>query len=165
MSESRAFWVETPNARLVYMQIDPKPDLTSALANAVNSLSELERVVLEESRYQWANPDIFLYFFCQPTEDDFPKTPLWIAREVVGPPNEDVLERFSLHDLQAGRAFQLEIGKEIFELEALKQLKEFYDAAHRQMKAQHTGSVASTWRLKLQNDGKSSRAQIQLFPE
>lgn len=165
MKNSRSAWGQTPNARLVYRQLDPRPDLAYALANSVNALSELERVVMEESRYQWANPEVFLYFFRSPCAADFDHTPIWVAREVIGPPNEDPLERFSLHDLCAGEVYEKEIGNGPFQLDGLPQLKDLYHAAHKEMNSERPVRTAQTWRLRLENMRKSSRAQIQLFPE
>lgn len=165
MKNSRSAWVQTPNARLVYRQLDPRPDLDHALANSINVLSELEHTVMQESRYQWANPEVFLYFFQTPLAADFDRTPIWVAREVIGPPNEDPLERFSIHDLAAGQVFEKEMPSGPFQLKGWQELKDLYYATHEEMSAERPVNSAKTWRLKLENVRKTSRAQIQLFPE
>jgi|GEM_PF-4872070 hypothetical protein len=166
MSSVNPLWTKTPNARLLYKTLKPKKgELSKLLSNCINEFVQLEQVVMEETRYQWANGEIFIYFFEPPSSQAFDETPFWIGREVIGPPNEDPLERFGLHDLAQGRCAQRELTPYIFEAPDLSLLKDEYDALSQVVKERSSEILAKTWRIKLKNQGISTQAQIQLFPE
>lgn len=164
MNQTKASWSETPNARLVYKVLKPESTLEELLANSINALVHLEQVVMEETRFQWANSDVLFYFFESPLSPQFEQTPLWVAREVIGPPNEDFAERFALHDTSRTNCFQRPVRPGFFELK-MSELKENYTELCRELEAESSGKALPTWRIALDWEGKIPQAQIQLFPE
>lgn len=164
MMKSEASWVKTPNARLLYKTLKPEKGIEELMANSINALVQLEQVVMEETRFQWANSHIFFYFFEGPQTSDFEKTPIWVGGEVIGPPNEDSLERFGLHDLASGSCLQRPLEPGFFEM-GLPELKKNYITLSEDFLAQDRGALAKTWRIQLDREGKSSGGQIQLFLE
>lgn len=164
MTGPKAKWVETPNSRLIYKTLWPKDGPQELLSNSINALVQLEQLVMEQTRFQWANTLVYFYFFERPTSLEFEQTPVWVGREVIGPPNEDSSGRFGLHDLARGTCLQGPVRPGLFDLELL-QLKESYVMLRDKFRDEGVGPEAKTWRMAFEGEGVSMKGQIQLFPE
>lgn len=96
--------LKTPNARLIYQKclFGNDLDLNAQLLN-------LEHIVGSETRFQWAHQHAYLYFFKSAEASDFRQTPFWLAREVIGTPNEDLENRYYLQDLDAAEVLSFSV--------------------------------------------------------
>lgn len=160
-------WVLTkkssPNARLLYVPVSEGP-LEKRLSLALNTLTKLEQQVLKRTRYQWANSQVFFYFFAPSSDEKFFELPFWIAREVIGLPNDDPEDFFQIEDLNASEVFTYDLSSIFFE--NLKFDALFNDEQKLRQKLQKQMTVASTWRVMVVFEpDRPLKVEIQFFPE
>lgn len=148
--------LKTPNARLIYQKchFDSDLDLNAHLLN-------LEHLVVSETRFQWAHQHAYLYFFKSAEAADFKKTPFWLAREVIGTPNEDFENRYFLQDLNASEVLS-------FSLETALAWPKWTECLSMEQKvrawSQSSGqNLADTWRLEWDLSLGDPLCRLQFF--
>lgn len=146
-------WIQTPNARLVYRPFE------GAVSEFVRWKNEafrqsliLERDLVKQGPWQLADAKAHLYAF-RPYEQTptFWKGPFWVAREVIGPPHEDI-EDFQLYDLDRAKAMRF--GPFVHEGSEL--LVELFSTQTER---------ASTWRIEWDLRSSTGSWWVDLFPE
>lgn len=136
--------LKTPNARLVYKSLKHSDELDLNV-----ELMELERLIKTETRFQWAHSHAYCYFFRPSDDPQFQTTLFWLAREVIGPPNEDEEGRFLLQDLDAAEVLSLEMSSS-HPWPQWSECRAFEQSARAQIqkeKFHNTQALAPTWRL------------------
>lgn len=152
--------LKTPNARLAYRCVNHTAEM-----DLNDELLELERLIKTQTRFQWAHSHAYCYFFRPCDDQKFLSTPFWVAREVIGPPNEDDEGRFFLQDLDASQVLSLEMNSQrpwpiwseclAFEKSARVQIQK--------VKFNNAQALAPTWRLEWDLDLGDPLCRLQFF--
>jgi hypothetical protein len=147
----------TPNARLVYraMDISEAQDWAGLIKEGLWQWLDLEHVLREKSPYQLAHNKGHLYFFSIPKPEGLHDLgPVWVAREVIGPPIEAPDSEFSVYDLDSSEV----LTSTSFSLSKLDELVNLIEAG------QWPAKMASTWRLEWDLDsGGECHFRVQAF--
>lgn len=148
--------LKTPNARLVYRSChhDESLDLSAELL-------ELERLIQNESRFQWAHAHAYCYFFKPSDAPGFKQTAFWLAKEVIGPPNEDFEGRFGIEDLEASEVLSVDLKTQ--SPWPLWQECFYEESRMRQALIKKYGPLAPTWRLEWDLDLGDPLCRLQFF--
>lgn len=97
--------LQTPNSRLITQSFVPKHlsmSWSALIVECFDRALELENLILTETRFQLANPFFTFYFFTHPSDAQFFTTSYWVAKEVIGPPQYDLDDRYQIEDLESG---------------------------------------------------------------
>ena len=98
--------LQTPNSRLITQSFKPqfsRGRWSELLLQSFDQALALENLILTETRFQLANPFFTFYFFAHPTDAKFFETSYWVAKEVIGPPQYDLDDRYQIEDLESGQ--------------------------------------------------------------
>lgn len=101
------FDLKTPNARLIYSSFE-NPNIKWH-----SIIWQLEDLVRTNSQIQWANNNLYLYFFKKAADPGFWDSQFWVGREVVGFASNQLSEQFEVYDLYAGESVSYKLGKDV----------------------------------------------------
>jgi hypothetical protein len=98
---------KSSNSRLIYSSLKiPK--------NWGPALEYVEEFIEGSHNLEFANNDIYLYFFKASQDSDFLQTDYWVGREVIGLQSERMLaEQLGIQDLSEADIFEAELGGEL----------------------------------------------------
>ncbi len=98
--------LQTPNSRLITQAFKPqlpRGRWSELLLHSFEQALALENLIVTETRFQLANPFFTFYFFAHPSDAHFFETSYWVAKEVIGPPQYDLDDRYQIEDLESGQ--------------------------------------------------------------